>query len=57
MVAEEMPGGYKDGWSSWNPNNSHCPNCTSTNMEFYWTNGRPWGYHCKDCGDQEWDPK
>ena len=54
---EKMPGGYKDGWSSWNPNNASCEECGSSNIEFYWTNGRVWKFRCKACNYEDWDQK
>lgn len=50
----EMPNGYQDGWNDWNPHETKCLECGSSNIEFFWNNGIVNAIHCKDCDVEEY---
>ena len=46
-----------DGWSKYNPNNVKCPECDSSNVQFYWWWGEPKAFECLDCDFYDADSK
>ena len=50
----EMPGGYEDGWSKWNPHDAKCHVCGSPDLEFFWDNGIVIAIHCLGCDVEEY---
>lgn len=44
-----------EGWHKYNPNDYHCEECGSGNIEFMWYDGEVKGFQCNDCGDTALD--